>query len=149
MKFGAKLLASVLGIGYIQKGAGTVVALLCCVFWYLFLPKQVSLPVTLSGIVILFFVGVWSSGIVESDWGKDAHKVVIDELLGMSVSLFLVPIEWQYIILAFVFFRFFDIVKPLYIRKAERLPSGWGVMMDDLLAGIISNVLVQLIVWTT
>jgi len=55
-------------------------------------------------------------------------------------------INWKYIATAFMLFRFFDITKPLYIRKAEDLPGGWGVMADDVLAGIYSNILLQIVV---
>jgi phosphatidylglycerophosphatase A len=101
---------------------------------------------TATGIFILLLVGIWSASLVEKEWGHDSNRVVVDELLGMCISLFLVPVTWKYIAVAFVLFRFFDIVKPLYIRKAESWPGGWGVMADDLLAGIYSNILLQLIV---
>jgi phosphatidylglycerophosphatase A len=64
----------------------------------------------------------------------------------MCISLFLIPVELKYIALAFVLFRFFDIVKPLYIRKAEALPGGWGVMADDVLAGVYSNILLHIVI---
>jgi phosphatidylglycerophosphatase A len=145
----AKLIATSLGIGYINngKGAGTVAALFCCLVWY---PVQVrglfSTPATLAAIVLVCLLGVWSAAVVEREWGKDHNRVVIDEVLGMSVSLFMLPVTWKYVFLAFILFRFFDITKPLFIRKTESLPSGWGVMADDLLAGIYSNVLLQIVV---
>ncbi len=143
----AKLIATSLGIGYIGRGGGTVAAAFCCLIWY---PVQIrghfSSPLVLAAIVVLFLAGVWSANIVEREWGKDPSKVVIDEVLGMCVSLFMLPVTWKYVFLAFILFRFFDITKPLFIRKTESLPSGWGVMADDLLAGIYSNVLLQLVV---
>jgi phosphatidylglycerophosphatase A len=144
--FGAKLISTSLGIGYIEKGAGTIAALFFCGLWYLVHAGGINTLVTFAGILVLFFIGVWSSSVVEKEWGKDHNRVVIDEGLGMCVSLFLLPVQWKYIAIAFVLFRFFDIVKPLYIKKAEALPSGWGVMADDLLAGICSNLLMQLAV---
>jgi phosphatidylglycerophosphatase A len=57
-----------------------------------------------------------------------------------------VPAQVKYIIAAFILFRFFDIVKPLFIRRLEKLPGGWGVMADDLLAGIYTNIILQCIV---
>ena len=92
--------------------------------------------------------GTWSANVVEKEWGKDSNKVVMDEWIGMSISLFLLPVNWGYMVAAFVLFRFFDIAKPLYIRKAESLPSGWGVMADDILAGIYSNIVLQIAVIT-
>ena len=146
MMFTAKAISTCLGIGYIQKGAGTVAALGGCIAWYFIQSRGGNAWFTITGIVVLLLVGVWSAYVVEKEWGHDSNRVVVDELLGMCVSLFLVPVTWKYIIIAFVLFRFFDIVKPLYIRKAESWPGGWGVMADDLLAGIYSNILLQLIV---
>lgn len=142
--FAAKAIATVLGIGYIKNGAGSVAAFICCGVWYLVQRHEVSAVYTIAAISILFFAGVWSSALVEQQWGKDSNKVVVDELFGMCVSLFLVPLTWKYIAASFILFRFFDIVKPLYIRKAESLPSGWGVMTDDLLAGIYANLVLQI-----
>jgi phosphatidylglycerophosphatase A len=68
---------------------------------------------------------------------------------GMCITLLFIPVTWQYLLTGLVLFRFFDIVKPGYIRKSEALPAGWGVMADDILAGIYSNILLQLIVHFT
>jgi phosphatidylglycerophosphatase A len=65
----------------------------------------------------------------------------------MCISLLFVPITVQWIVTALVLFRFFDIVKPLYIRKAEALPGGWGVMTDDILAGVYSNIVLQGVIY--
>jgi len=91
-------------------------------------------------------MGIISGDVVESVWGKDHGRVVIDEVAGMGIALLLIPLKWQYYIIAFILFRFFDIVKPLYIRRLEALPGGWGVMADDVLAGIYGNLVLQSIV---
>lgn len=144
--FVAKIISSFAGIGYIKKGSGTVAAILLCIIWYFFF-KNHGVPnwLTASAIVILYFIGVWSASVVEQNWGKDSSRVVIDEVMGMCVSLFLVPFCIKYILIGLILFRFFDITKPLYIRNSEMLPSGWGVMTDDLLAGIFSNLILQII----
>ncbi len=141
----SKLISTSLGIGYIGKGAGSVAAAVCCLAWYFIQIRGVNTPATFAVITLLFFAGVWAASVVEREWGKDPNRVVIDEVQGMCVSLFMLPVTWKYVLLAFILFRFFDITKPLFIRKAEALPSGWGVMMDDLLAGICSNVILQLV----
>lgn len=138
-----KLIATCFGIGYMQKGAGTVAALFCCVVWGLLKIDGTSPLAQLGYIALLFFVGVWASSGVEGEWGHDSNRVVIDEWLGMSVALFLVPFTLVNFTAAFVLFRFFDIAKPLFIRRMERAPRGWGVMLDDLLAGIYSALLLQ------
>jgi phosphatidylglycerophosphatase A len=142
-----KLYSSVLGIGYI-KGGGTLAAAVCGVCWYLawhggYPPALLSVLVT-AGIT---FAGVWSSSIMEAVWGKDPSKVVIDEVAGMAVGLLFLPVTVKYVVCGFILFRFFDIVKPLYIKKMEALPKGWGIMFDDVLAGIYTNILLQIVVF--
>jgi phosphatidylglycerophosphatase A len=142
-----KIFSSTFGIGYI-KGGGTVAAIFCCVCWYLawkggYPPVFLSLLIT----VIVTLLGVWSSFKVEPIWGKDPSRVVIDEVAGMCIGLLFVPVNVKYVLCGLILFRFFDIVKPLYIRKMEKLPGGWGVMFDDVLAGIYTNLLLNAIVW--
>ncbi len=142
-----RLVSSCLGIGYIRKGGGTVAAAVCCIAWYFswrdgngyfWLPIAVTLA--------LLALGIRSAGKVEAGWGKDSYRVVIDEVAGMCITLLFVPVRWPYVITGLMLFRFFDIVKPLYIRKMEQLHGGWGVMMDDVLAGIYANLILQIIV---
>ena len=141
----ARWFATFAGIGYtVPKGAGTIAAAAGCLLWWWLVSRGLGDGILLAGILAVFFAGVWSSALVEKQWGKDPNRVVVDELLGMWVSLYLLPFNWKYFLAAFLIFRFFDIVKPLYIRKAEQLPSGWGIMADDLLAGIYTNLLLQL-----
>lgn len=141
-----KLVASVLGIGYVKKGGGTIAAAVCCILWML-IPagRLTNFPQVLLTIAISV-LGVWSGNAVDKIWGKDSSKVVIDEVAGMMVTLLFIPVQLNYVIAAFVLFRFFDITKPLFIRKMELLPKGWGVMADDLLAGIYANLILKLIV---
>jgi phosphatidylglycerophosphatase A len=142
-----KLFSSVLGIGYI-KGGGTIAAAVTCICWYLawngrYPPLALSIFIT----VAVTLAGIWSSSVMERLWGKDPSKVVIDEVAGMCVSLVWLPVNVKYLLAAFILFRFFDIVKPLYIRKTESFPAGWGIMMDDVLAGIYTNILLQGVLW--
>ncbi|HVS94719.1 MAG TPA: phosphatidylglycerophosphatase A [Mucilaginibacter sp.] len=143
-----KLTSTCLGIGYIGKGAGTVAALACCVCWYLawaggFPPALISLAVT----VFITLLGIWSSGLVSHIWGKDPSRVVIDEAAGMCITLLFIPVNIVHVLAGLVLFRFFDIAKPFFIKRMERLPGGWGIMLDDVLAGIYANVLLQAVVW--
>lgn len=143
----AKGISTCLGIGLIQKGAGTVTALLLCLLVYFTVP---NLPPYLSFALLIAEtgMGVWAAGKVEKAWGHDSNRVVIDEWVGMHLSLLLVPINWITVLAAFVLFRFFDILKPLGIRSLEKLPGGWGVMGDDLLAGLYANLVLQLLMIT-
>ncbi|WPQ65763.1 phosphatidylglycerophosphatase A [Chitinophaga sancti] len=140
-----KLIATSLGIGYIGKGGGTVAAAVAALVWYLFLAGgHPSNFWTVLFTVAITLLGIWSGTAVEPYWGKDDKKVVIDEVAGMFVTVLFVPVTPAYMLAGLVLFRFFDIVKPLYIRRTEALPGGLGVMMDDIVAGIYSNILLQL-----
>jgi len=138
-----KLTATVFGIGYIGKGAGTVAALACCICWYLAWAGNYNaiFSVCITGIII--GIGIWSGNKVEPIWGKDHGRVVIDEVAGMCISLLFIPVTIKYVLAGLILFRFFDIVKPLFIKKLESLPGGWGVMMDDVLAGVYTNIILQ------
>lgn len=142
-----ELAATSLGIGYIGKGAGTVAAVACCICWYLawaggYPPAILSIIIT----VLIILLGIWAGNKVEPLWGKDHQRVVIDEVAGMCISLLFVPVSLKYVLTALILFRFFDITKPLLIKKMEKFPGGWGVMLDDLLAGVYANILLQTIV---
>ncbi|HXB42403.1 MAG TPA: phosphatidylglycerophosphatase A [Puia sp.] len=136
-----------MGIGFL-KGGGTFAALLCCVCWYFGCKYGCSNSLEITTAIAIVVIGIWSAGKVEAAWGKDSSKIVIDEAAGMCVSLLFLPLHLKYIVTAFVLFRFFDIAKPLFIRRSERLPRGWGVMADDLLAGIYTNLVVQGVILT-
>ena len=144
MKF-YKIVASVFGIGYVSKGGGTIAAIFYCIIWLL-LPAMYS--TTFWQVIITIFIiliGIWCSNYVDGVWGKDSSKVVIDEVAGMAISLLYVPHNYFYLIIGLILFRFFDILKPMGIKKLERLPKGWGVMADDILAGIYSLIFIQLL----
>ena len=142
-----KLISTSLGIGYIGKGAGTVAAVACSICWYLAYQNGYQLISSLLITVAITLLGIWSSNVVSEIWGKDPARVVIDEVAGMCISLLFVPVSPKYIITALILFRFFDIAKPLYIRKLERFSGGWGIMLDDVLAGVYANILLQIVLW--
>lgn len=140
-----KLLSSVLGIGYL-KGGGTVAAAACCLVVYLARAPGFGVlawPGGVLGLAGLLAVGTLAAQLVEADWGKDSSRVVIDEVAGMWLTLLFIPLTGPRLLVGLVLFRFFDIVKPFYIRKMELLPGGLGVMLDDVLAGIYANLLLQ------
>ena len=96
---------------------------------------------------MFFLLGVWSASVLEKDLGPDPPQVVVDEVVGYWIAMFALPRSWALAIAGFFLFRIFDIVKPFPVRRAERLRSGWGIMTDDVLAGVYTNVLLQLILW--
>ncbi|MEO0064739.1 MAG: hypothetical protein RI983_65 [Bacteroidota bacterium] len=139
-----EILSSFFGIGYIKKGGGTVAAIATALIWFVAVAESGSLLVLGITLLVIMY-GVWAGNEVERNWGKDSSKVVIDEVAGMMVALLFIPVSFVNVLLALGFFRFFDILKPLMIRRLEKLPGGWGVMGDDVLAGIFSNIVLQLI----
>lgn len=143
-----KLISTCLGIGYIGKGAGTVAAVACSICWYLAWsggPPPIALSLIMT--LVITAVGVWSSGVVAKIWGDDPARVVVDEASGMCISLLFIPVSVAHILAGLILFRFFDIAKPLFIRKMENFSGGWGIMLDDVLAGVYANLLLQAIVW--
>ena len=133
------------GIGYIGKGGGSVAAAVYCAVW-LVAVDNINTVWSIVLVLTILFLGTWSSDKVEHIWGHDSSKVVIDEVAGMMITLLWVPADIKYVLIGFILFRFFDILKPLGIKSAERLPGGWGVMADDVLAGIYTNILLQVAV---
>jgi phosphatidylglycerophosphatase A len=140
-----KITSTSLGIGYIGRGAGTAAAVATCLVWYAFGSTGINnyIPALIITLIILA-LGIWSGNIVESIWGKDHNRVVIDEVAGMCITLLWVPVSPLNILLGLILFRIFDIAKPFFIKRLEHLPGGWGVMFDDVLAGIYANLILQL-----
>ena len=83
-------------------------------------------------------MGVWSAGKAEKAFGRvDPGEVVIDEIVGQIITFLATPkVSWIWLLAGFFLFRAFDIVKPFPARRAERLPGGWGIMLDDVIAGL-------------
>ncbi len=100
-----------------------------------------------AALVICFLLSVWSAGRAEAFLGHDAKKIVIDEWVGMFVAFIILPFTLKAYIIAFFAFRFFDVVKIWPAGAFERLPGGWGVTMDDVVAGIHANIATQAIVF--
>lgn len=140
---GAEALASLGGVGYCPVASGTMgsaVALL----GYLALPLQPGLQ--LGVIAGLTLVGLWASAVVAARVGdQDPGQVVIDEAAGMLIASFMVPKSIGWLAAAFVLFRLFDVGKWFPMKQLERLPGGWGIMADDLAAGLLARVV--LLAW--
>lgn len=140
------LIASGFGSGFSPVAPGTAGALLATVIWYIlycFLPFNVLFGVTLTLVLLFTVLGIHSSNVLEPYWGKDPSRIVVDEMVGVWIPLLGVPAgNYWFVISAFVLFRFFDILKPLGIRKMENLKGGIGVMMDDILSGIYSLIII-------
>lgn len=129
-------------VGYLPPAPGTLGSLLGLLLLWPLKPGTVQVLVT------LFLIGV---GIVVADraarviGGQDPPVIVIDEIAGIAVATLLLPPQVQERVVAFVIFRLFDVIKPFPVRQAERLPGGFGIVGDDLIAGLYTNLLVR--VW--
>lgn len=138
------IIATGFGSGFSPIGPGTAGALVATAIWIVlsyFIPFHLLLVLTGVLIAVFTLLGIWSSNVLEPIWGKDPSRIVVDEMVGVWIALLAAPENnlW-YVLGAFVLFRLFDIFKPLGIRKMENLKGGLGVMMDDILAGIYSFV---------
>ena len=150
-----KLLASGLGSGYAPIAPGTAGSLLGILIFYFFnfafnSIKFQALEITAINflvITIVLLAGVFSIKKVHQQWRHDAPQIVIDEIVGVWIAVFALPFHWQYYLYALVLFRFFDILKPLYIKKLDKLKSNWSVMLDDVLAGVYANITLQILVY--
>jgi len=137
-----KLIGTGLFSGYVPVAPGTAGSLLCCILLF-FLP-EVHILYKILVLVMLFFTGAVISARLEREWGKDASKIVIDEITGMYCTMIVAPNTLLFLGAGFLFFRFFDIVKPFPVRLGEKLKEGWGIMADDIFAGIYAALVLRL-----
>ena len=137
------LVATGLGCGYAPVAPGTVGSLLgLALFWPL---ARLATTVQLVALAALIWLGVWSASLVARRLGvEDPSVVVVDEVAGMWVTLLLLPLTPLSAAVGFFLFRVMDVVKPFPARSFERLPGGWGIMADDLMAGVYANLVLRL-----
>ena len=133
--------------GYSPFAPGTMGALVATLIWiaasYFITDFGTLFLATLYAIVIFTLASIAPINRLEKVWGEDPSRVVVDEVVGVWICLLAVPSDatlfstryWIYTVMAFALFRLFDIWKPLGVRKMESIHGGWGVMMDDILAG--------------
>jgi phosphatidylglycerophosphatase A len=136
-----RFVATFFYLGKLPIAPGTWGSMGALILW-LFLPVTTS--VHLSVILILFVLGVYSSQQVAKYMQvHDPSEVVIDEAVGMGISLFMLPHSYGLYLLAFIVFRIFDILKPSFIYQVQNFPGGWGIMLDDVLAGLFTLAIVS------
>ncbi len=131
------------GVGLAPVAPGTFGTAAALLIYYV-LPVPSGSPIFLSIILVGLVVGIWATGILSTDNNPDPGKVVWDEYVGFWITCFLLPKTWGWLILAFFIFRILDILKPWPIRRVESLPKGWGIMLDDVLAGIYGNLCINI-----
>ena len=134
------VLATGLFSGYMPIASGTFGTLIAIPLGYLV--SRLGVIGGSLGVAVVIVVAVWSAGVAETLFRqKDSGLIVIDEIAGFLVTMLFVPWRLETVIGGFLVFRCMDISKPFPIRVLEnRLPGGWGVVGDDILAGIYANV---------
>lgn len=137
--------ATLFGIGFSPKAPGTVATLATIPIWYAL--AQTGAVIYMIVTFLLFPVGILAAQAYENHVGRhDSKEIVIDEVVGFLITMTWLPMTWQSVVLGFVVFRFLDILKPPPIRQLDkRMPGGFGVMVDDVAAGIIGSIVMQLI----
>lgn len=141
----AEIIATFLGVGKSPKAPGTVgtlatLPLAFCLNWLG--------PLYMMGFILLFTpVAVWASDVHQKRLGvEDPQEIVIDEVVGFLITMTWLPMTWQAYLAGFFLFRLLDITKPFPIGYLDRkVPGGFGVMADDIAAGIIANIVLQIL----
>ena len=133
------------GLSPVAPGTvGTLVGLVICLFSY-----PLAWPLRLLYVVAISSVSVYVAGQAEKLYGKkDDQRIVIDEIAGLQVTMLPVAITGLHLLLAFVLFRIFDIWKPFPLNRFQKFPGGWGVVADDLGAGVYGGLVLFLFTLT-
>jgi phosphatidylglycerophosphatase A len=153
-KWWANAVATLFGIGYIKPGPGTWASLATVLLWfaaahYLHPSPQGFLAILLAVIAFSIILGVPAATIAERASGHhDPGFIVIDEVAGQAITLLFCPPDWRHALIALFLFRLFDITKPFPVRRLERLPAGWGIVFDDVAAGLYALVVSSVVrIW--
>ena len=138
------LLGTVGGVGYapvLPGTLGTTVGVAVYVLFSRFFPHTVSYIIMLAAFLV---GGIWVSTRCNQYFaGDDNPSIVMDELVGFLITMVFVPFTFRFILLGFVLFRVIDITKPFKIAKIEKISGGWGIMADDIAAGVLANLIIQ------
>lgn len=140
----AFVLATWFGIGFSPIAPGTCGTLAALPLYFAL--RDFGTVAVLAAAAVLTFAGVWAAGIVAEHTGRhDPQIVVVDEVAGVLVALAFAPHTVAGVALAVGLFRVFDMTKPFPARAAERLPGGWGIVIDDVVAGIWAAVVAAVV----
>ena len=143
----SELIGTVFYIGRMPFAPGTWGSLAALITWYVLKPTMID-PLFLLVTGGLFFIGIAVSEILTKEWDrKDPKEIVFDEWVGMWIALYLCPHEIKWGVVAFIFFRLFDIFKPGPVQIMDDMDDSIGVMMDDVVAGILACLVTQSILY--
>ena len=146
MKKIAILIASGFGSGFAPIASGTWGALMgLLILWAVQFGLGSDVWIWPLFLTILFtIVGYWSIGVLPSTWSEDDSRITVDEIIGMLITMIGIPLELKCLILGFILFRIFDIVKPLGIRAFDKKKTNWAVIVDVIIAGVYANLLLRI-----
>ncbi len=137
------------GAGFMPKAPGTAGSVVGVLIYLVMTGLHLDLYY-LHAIILLFIVGVWAAHRVETFWGHDSQRIVVDEIIGQMIAFSYAagrfPLSAFYVAVGFGLFRLFDIVKPFPLRRLEKLSGGLGVIADDVGAGLYALGVLTLIV---
>ena len=139
------ILATGFGVGYSPVAPGTLGTLVAIPIYYFL--SEIPSPLYEITLIGFIFLSVWISEKAEIFFvKKDDQRIVIDEIIGFLITMLWIPKTTRFIIIGFILFRFFDILKPIPIRRLEKgLKGGYGVVLDDVAAGAYANIVLQVI----
>jgi len=145
----ATRVATFFGIGRLKPGPGTWASAVTVLIWWLltrWVPAswQASAAASLAAVTILAGIPA-ATRVARAAALKDPQFVVIDEVAGQLITLIAVPVSWKSLLLGFILFRGFDMVKPPPVRQMEQLPEGWGIVIDDVGAGLYALLIMQVL----
>ncbi len=149
-----KTLSSLFFLGYIPLMPGTIGSLVTAgLLWYFrdsvapFFMPQYAVKFCFFYIIFLAITIFLSNDSKETHGSEDSKHIIIDECAGQIITFFLHPLSWRVLLLGFLLYRFYDIVKPFPVYKFEEIEDGLGVTMDDVAAGVMANVSLFIIIW--
>jgi len=145
----AALTATVFGIGHLRPGPGTWGSAATVLVWWAIshaIPTNLQSLVAFTVAAVVVLIGIpAATQVSRASASKDPQFVVVDEVAGQLIAFIAVPITWKTLLVGFILFRGFDIVKPPPVRQLERLPEGSGIMLDDVAAGLYALAVMQLL----
>lgn len=143
----ARAVATLFYIGFSPFFPGTLASLVALALVFI-IPSRVSLySLTALGILL---VSLWATQVYATEKNEeDPQEIVVDELVGILVTFFSVPRSIPAVFAGFVLFRIFDIFKPFPVRQIERWPKPWGIIGDDVMAGVYANLALRLFLLLT
>ena len=144
----AELIATVFYIGRLPLAPGTWCSFIAFLMWYFIRSYNIEGVFILYASLVLFFIGVAVTTIYSESLGDDdPSEIVIDEWVGQWIALWLIPHSFIWGLVSFLFFRVFDIFKPGPVQIMDDIKSGTGIMMDDVIAGILALLVTQSLIY--